>query len=135
MQEEQLQKLLDKNYMPIIYRNIKKFRKESGIPLIQVAEKLNVSYDYLRRVESENDLVKTCSLKLLIKFSILFNRPLDDFFKGIVLIYKLKLAGLSFFILFYLNHVKYSSLTITISIYHKQNKDTRIILYFFHFSL
>lgn len=81
MQKEQLQELLNKDYMPIIYRNIKKFRKESGIPLIQVAEILNVTYDYLRRVESENDLVKTCSLKLLIKFSILFNRPLDDFLK------------------------------------------------------
>ena len=32
--------------------------------------------------ESEkDDLIKTYSLKLLIKYSILFNRPLDDFIK------------------------------------------------------
>ena len=79
--EEQLQQLLDKDYMPIIYRNIKKFRKESGLSLMDIAEKFDVTYDYLRRVESENDLIKNCSLKLLIKYSILFNRPLDDFIK------------------------------------------------------
>lgn len=73
--------LLKKNYMPIIYKNIKKFRKESGLSLMNVAEILDMSADYLRRIESENDSVKTCSLKLLIKFSILYNRPLDDFIK------------------------------------------------------
>lgn len=79
--EDQLQLLLNKDYMPIIYRNIKKFRKESGMSLSEVAEVLDMSYDYLRRVESDNDDIKTCSLKLLIKFSILFKKPLDDFLK------------------------------------------------------
>lgn len=81
IQEKQIQKLLNKDYIPIIYRNIKNFRKESGIPLIRLAEILNVTYDYLRRIESENDLIKTCSLKLLVKFSIIFNKSLDDFLK------------------------------------------------------
>ena len=67
--------------MPIIYKNIKRYRKESGIPLMQIAEQLDVSYDYLRRIESENDLVKTCSLKMLIKLSIILNKSLDDFLK------------------------------------------------------
>lgn len=71
--------LLNKDYMPIIYKNIKKFRKESGLSLMEVAEILDMSHDYLRRIESNNDKVKTCSLKLLIKFSILYNKPLDDF--------------------------------------------------------
>lgn len=79
--EDQLQQLLDKNYMPIIYRNIKKFRKEAGYELSRVAEILDMSYDYLRRIESNNDAIKTCSLKLLIKFSILYQKPLDDFLK------------------------------------------------------
>ncbi len=78
---EQLQKLLNKDYMPIIYKNIKRYRKESGIPLMKIAEQLDVSYDYLRRIESENDLVKTCSLKMLIKLSIILNKSLDDFLK------------------------------------------------------
>lgn len=76
--KEKIEKL-NKNYMPIIYANIKKFRKESGIPLQQVAEILDMSYDYLRRIESSNDEVKTCSLKLLIKFSILYDKKLEDF--------------------------------------------------------
>lgn len=71
--------LLNKDYMPIIYKNIKKFRKESGMSLMEVAEILDMSHDYLRRIESNNDKIKTCSLKLLIKFSILYNKPLDDF--------------------------------------------------------
>jgi len=79
--EDQLQQLLNKDYFPIIYRNIKKFRKESGISLVKVAEILDMSYDYLRRIESDNDLMKTCSLKLLIKFSILYNKSLDEFIK------------------------------------------------------
>lgn len=74
-----LSALLNKDYMPIIYKNIKKFRKESGMSLMEVAEILYMSHDYLRRIESNNDKIKTCSLKLLIKFSILYNKPLDDF--------------------------------------------------------
>lgn len=72
---------LNKDYMPIIYKNIKKFRKEKGLKLQQVAEILDMSYDYLRRIEAENDKAKTCSLKLLIKFSILYDKKLDDFIK------------------------------------------------------
>ena len=74
-----LSALLNKDYMPIIYKNIKKFRKESGMSLMEVAEILDMSHDYLRRIESNKDKIKTCSLKLLIKFSILYNKPLDDF--------------------------------------------------------
>lgn len=74
-----LRALLDKDYMPIIYKNIKKFRKESGMSLMEVAEILDMSHDYLRRIESNNDKVKTCSLRLLIKFSILYNKPLGEF--------------------------------------------------------
>ena len=72
---------LNKNYMPTIYKNIKKFRKEKGLLLSEVAEILDMSYDYLRRIESLNDDVKSCSLKLLIKFSILYDKTLDDFIK------------------------------------------------------
>lgn len=79
--KENLKALLSKDYMPIIYKNIKKYRKESGMSLMEVAEILDMSHDYLRRIESLNDEVKTCSLKLLIKFSILFDKKLDDFLK------------------------------------------------------
>lgn len=62
---------LNKDYMPIIYKNIKKFRKEKGLELSEVAEILDMSYDYLRRIEAPNDKAKTCSLKLLIKYYII----------------------------------------------------------------
>lgn len=74
-----LEEQLNKDYMPTIYKNIKKFRKECGYELKDVAEIFDMSYDYLRRIESSNDNVKTCSLKLLIKFSILYNKKIDDF--------------------------------------------------------
>ena len=78
-EDRRLQELLNKDYMPIIYKNIKKFRIESGLSIIEVADILDMSYDYIRRIESNNDRVKTCSLKLLIKFSILYNKKLSDF--------------------------------------------------------
>lgn len=78
-ENRRLQELLNKDYMPIIYKNIKKFRIESGLSIIEVADILDMSYDYIRRIESNNDKVKTCSLKLLIKFSILYNKKLGDF--------------------------------------------------------
>ena len=53
-----LSALLNKDYMPIIYKNIKKFRKESGMSLMEVAEILDMSHDYLRRIESNNDKIK-----------------------------------------------------------------------------
>ena len=62
---------LNKNYMKNISNQIEQIQE-----LI-----LDMSYDYLRRIESLNDDVKSCSLKLLIKFSILYNKPLDDFIK------------------------------------------------------
>jgi len=78
-EDRRLHELLNKDYMPIIYKNIKKFRIESGLSIIEVADILDMSYDYIRRIESNNDKVKTCSLKLLIKFSILYNKNLGDF--------------------------------------------------------
>ena len=78
-ENRRLQELLNKDYMPIIYKNIKKFRIESGLSIIEEADILDMSYDYIRRIESNNDKVKTCSLKLLIKFSILYKKNLGDF--------------------------------------------------------
>ena len=79
MKNENLEKLLNKDYMPIIYKNIKKYRIESGLSVMEVADILDMSYDYIRRIESKQDSKKTCSLKLLIKFSIIFNKNLGDF--------------------------------------------------------
>lgn len=67
------------NYKAIICKNIKKYRKEKNIRLMDLAELLDVSPEYLKRLESPNDDRKNCSLKLLYKLSIIFDKKLDDF--------------------------------------------------------
>ncbi len=46
---------------------------------MDLAEMLEVSPEYLKRIESPNDDKKTCSLTLLYKLSLIFNKKLDDF--------------------------------------------------------
>ena len=72
-----------KNFNPefktIICNNIKVYRKEKGIRLMDLAEELNVSPEYLKRIESPNDPRKNCSLTLLYKISLILDKKLDDF--------------------------------------------------------
>ena len=72
-----------KNYNPdfkaIICNNIKLYRKEKGIRLMDLAEILDVSPEYLKRIESPNDTKKNCSLALLYKISIILDKKIDDF--------------------------------------------------------
>ena len=46
---------------------------------MDLAEMLEVSPEYLKRIESPNDDKKTCSLTLLYKLSLIFFIILDDF--------------------------------------------------------
>lgn len=69
----------NKDFKKIICKNIKKFRKEKEIRLMDLAEMLEVSPEYLKRIESPNDDKKTCSLTLLYKLSLIFDKKLDDF--------------------------------------------------------
>ncbi|MBE6150964.1 MAG: helix-turn-helix transcriptional regulator [Firmicutes bacterium] len=72
-----------KKYNPefkaIICNNIKNFRKEKGMRLMDLAEILDISPEYLKRIESPNDEKKSCSLSLLYKISIILDKKLDDF--------------------------------------------------------
>ena len=71
----------NKDFKKVICRNIKKFRKEKEIRLMDLAEMLDVSPEYLKRIEAPNDDKKTCSLTLLYKLSLIFDKKLDDFLK------------------------------------------------------
>lgn len=62
-----------------ICNNIKVYRKEKGMRLMDLAEQLDVTPEYLKRVESPNDTKKNCSLALLYKISIILDKKLDDF--------------------------------------------------------
>ena len=72
-----------KKYNPefksIICNNIKVYRKEKGMRLMDLAEQLDVTPEDLKRVESANDTKKNCSLALLYKISIILDKKLDDF--------------------------------------------------------
>ena len=48
---------------------------------MELAELLDVSPEYLKRIEAPNDDKKTCSLTLLYKLSLIFDKKLDDFLK------------------------------------------------------
>lgn len=69
------------DYREIICKNIKKYRKENGIRLMDLAELLDVSPDYLKRLESPGDSRKNCSLTLVYKLSLILEKKIDDFFK------------------------------------------------------
>ncbi len=77
--KEQALKDYDENFRMTICKNIKKFRKEKKIRLMDLAEVLDVTPEYLKRIESPNDENKTCSLTLLYKLSLILDKKLDDF--------------------------------------------------------
>ena len=66
-------------FKAIICNNIKVYRKEKGVRLMDLAEILDVSPEYLKRIESPNDTNKDCSLSLLYKISIILDKKLDEF--------------------------------------------------------
>ena len=76
---EKALKNFNKDFRIVIAKNIKKFRKEQNIRLMDLAEILDVSPEYLKRLESSNDEKKNCSLTLLYKLSLIFDKKMDDF--------------------------------------------------------
>lgn len=72
-------KQFNPDFKAIICNNIKVYRKEKGIRLMDLAEILDVSPEYLKRIESPNDTKKNCSLTLLYKISLILDKKIDDF--------------------------------------------------------
>ena len=70
----------NENIKSIICKNIKKYRKEKGIRLMDLAEAVNVSPDHLKRIESINDR-NNISLMTLYKISITLGVRIDKFFE------------------------------------------------------
>lgn len=72
-----------KGYNPefesIICTNIKLYREEKGISLMELAEKIEVTPEFLKRIESSTNEKKNCSLALLYKISIVLDKKLDEF--------------------------------------------------------
>ena len=55
-----------------IARNIKKYRKQAGITQAVLAERVGVSHEFIRRIESKKG-VKTFSVDTICKISLALN--------------------------------------------------------------
>lgn len=68
------------NIKLVICQNVKKYRKKQKISVIELAEKLDVSVNHLKRIESINDR-NNISLITLYKISIILGVRIDKFFE------------------------------------------------------
>lgn len=73
-------KSYNSNIKSVICQNIKKYRKQNNISIIELAEKLDVSVNHLKRIESINDR-NNISLITLYKISIILGVRIDRFFE------------------------------------------------------
>ncbi len=63
-----------------IARNIKIYRNKAGITQAVLAEKIGVSHEFIRRIESEKGK-KTFSVDTIYKISIALNIPIEKLFE------------------------------------------------------
>ncbi len=63
-----------------IAKNIKKYRKEAGLTQAQLAEKVEVSHEFIRRIESERGR-KTFSIDTIYKISLALNIDISKLFE------------------------------------------------------
>lgn len=70
----------NENIKAVICQNIKKYRNEKGVRLMDLAEILDVSVNHLKRIESANDR-NNISLMTLYKISIILGVRIDKFFE------------------------------------------------------
>ena len=68
------------NIKDVICKNVKKYRNEKGIRLMDLAEAVNVTPDHLKRIESANDR-NNISLITLYKISVVLGVRIDKFFE------------------------------------------------------
>lgn len=62
--------------------NIKKYRKEAGITQAVLAERVGVSHEFIRRIESTKGR-KTFSIDTIYKISLVLDIPISKLFEGI----------------------------------------------------
>lgn len=70
----------NENIKSIICKNVKRYRNEKGIKLMDLAEAVNVSVDHLKRIEAINDR-NNISLITLYKISVVLGVRIDKFFE------------------------------------------------------
>lgn len=70
----------NENIKSVICKNIKKYRNEKDVSLMDLAEKLDVSVEHLKRMEATHDR-NNISLITLYKISIILGVRIDKFFE------------------------------------------------------
>ncbi len=70
------------NILVTVSKNVRKYRKLAGITQEQLAVDIDISYDYIRRFESQHGK-EGLSLISLYKISIVLNTKMDKFFEDI----------------------------------------------------
>ena len=70
----------NENIKSVICKNIKKYRNEKGVRLMDLAEAVGVSSDHLKRIEAINDR-DNISLITLYKISVVLGVRIDRFFE------------------------------------------------------
>lgn len=76
----------DKNYISkeelhlIVCKNIKKYRIQQGLTQQELSEKIEMSHEYLRQLESAKGQ-KDFTFYSLYKISLVLGIPMDDFTK------------------------------------------------------
>ncbi len=70
----------DKDIMKTVSKNVRKYRKLAGLTQEQLAVDIEMSYDYLRRFESQLGR-EGLSLMRLYKISVVLGISMDKFFK------------------------------------------------------
>ena len=70
----------NENIKSVICKNVKKYRLQKNVRLMDLAEKLDLSVNHLKRIESVNDR-NNISLMTLYKISIILGVRIDKFFE------------------------------------------------------
>ncbi len=70
----------DINIYDTIRKNIKKYRKEKGLTSAELAEKVGLSHDFIRQIESEK-AAYNFSVETFYKIAMALDVPLDNFIK------------------------------------------------------
>lgn len=70
----------DENILKTVSKNVRKYRKLANITQEQLAVDIDMSYDYLRRFESQEGK-EGLSLKSLYKISVVLGVTMDKFFE------------------------------------------------------
>lgn len=74
----------NKNIKKIIALNMRKFRKEKGYTQEELALYTDRSFEFIRRIESEEGK-RGFSVETLWRVAIVLEKPIDDFFDESVL--------------------------------------------------